>query len=42
MKGLHHKIAKILESDDFSSWQKLNSFFYYIMDLFLTNTYPSL
>ena len=26
MKGLHHKIAKILESEDFSLWQKLNSF----------------
>ena len=28
MKGLHLKIAKILESEDFSLWQKLNSFAY--------------
>ena len=26
MKGLHLKIAKILESEDFNLWQKLNSF----------------
>ena len=26
MEGLHHQIAKILESEDFSLWQKLNSF----------------
>ena len=26
IKGLHHKVAKILESDYFSLWQKLNSF----------------
>jgi len=26
MKGLHYQVAKILESEDLSFWQKLNSF----------------
>ena len=25
MKGLHYQVAKILRSEDFSLWQKLNS-----------------
>jgi len=26
MKGVHYQVAKILRSEDFSLWQKLNSF----------------
>ena len=30
IKGFHHKVAKILESEYFSLWQKLNSFSIFI------------